>query len=168
MSKVHDHLLLANKNHEALQVLLSGGGLNHSEWITTIAFYKAAQVIEAILVTKGKNSTSHDARRKNIRAFLRSEPLLQHHNYLFNASKIARYLHDEQGVKYTNFSSFLPAHKTVEKIITGRLIPIEQISKQYLSEQSYALLKKSDSFVIPPTAATLAPLGLQAAANPST
>ncbi len=44
-----NHLSLANKNHQALQCLMADSQ-KHSEWIATVAYYKAAQVVEAVLV----------------------------------------------------------------------------------------------------------------------
>lgn len=47
-----EHVALANKNHQALAALLTAKD-EHPEWIATIAFYKALQIIEATFAHRG-------------------------------------------------------------------------------------------------------------------
>jgi hypothetical protein len=53
-----NHLALANKNNDALLHVMSDPA-KYAEWITTIAYYKAVQVVEAVLANRGQRSSSH-------------------------------------------------------------------------------------------------------------
>lgn len=62
MSHEADHLELANRNHDTLLYLVQGEK-RHSEWIATVAFYKAVHIVEAVFHTHaGKHSNGHDTR----------------------------------------------------------------------------------------------------------
>lgn len=53
-----EHIELANRNHEALRVLLAADD-DHPEWVATIAFYKALQILEVgtLPANSGKRRT---------------------------------------------------------------------------------------------------------------
>ena len=136
MASEADHLLLANRNHATLAVLLPNAE-DHPEWVTTIAFYKAVQIFEAVFAKQNIDaSTSHRARAHTIKRKLKNEHLFKQYNALLTASKIARYLSDsESNLSYKKFSDFMPPSSIIERVIKKRLIPIEQQCKALLSSK---------------------------------
>ena len=52
MANEASHIALANRNHDALGALLNASD-EHPEWVATIAFYKALQIVEAAFATAG-------------------------------------------------------------------------------------------------------------------
>src|SRR5258708_19395169 len=142
MASEADHIALANKCHDALIAVL-GDGEQESEWITTIAFYKAVQIVEAVFTQSGiPSSASHRGRSESLTRKLGNEPLFQQYQFLLNASRIARYLHDESGKGFTRFTDFIPADRVVHRIIKKRLAPLEQQCVGPLSEKGRATLKR--------------------------
>lgn len=149
MAREIDHISLANKNHAALRVLVPLV-TEHPEWVATIAFYKAVQIVEAVLVkTKNGPSSDHKSRRHAIRYKLKDLQLLQHYVALLNASKVARYLVDSDGRSYRQFSDLVHPDKVVDKLLKGRLIPVEQLASKYLSE-SMKKLERTDPLLCEP------------------
>src|SRR5260370_35360770 len=97
MASEADHIALANKCHDALIALLADAE-QHSEWITTIAFYKAVQIIEAVFTQSGiPSSARHPSRSESLTRKLGNQPLFQPYQFLLTAPRSARYLHDEAG-----------------------------------------------------------------------
>ncbi len=70
MSAERDHIALANVNHAALNHLLEDYA-RFPEWISTVAFYKAVQVVEAVFAASlGMHSNDHKGRRANLLVFI--------------------------------------------------------------------------------------------------
>ena len=80
MANEADHIALANRNHAALMVLLPHAE-DHPEWVTTISFYKAVQVFEAVFAKQNiAASTGHRARAHSIKTKLKDEHLFKQYN----------------------------------------------------------------------------------------
>jgi hypothetical protein len=133
MPSESDHLALANKNHSALEYLRASKDEPHSEWVVTVAFYKAVQVVQAIFAKIGRSCHDHKSRH----AILKSKfpDIWKHYRVLWQASTIARYLHDnEAGTPYTSFDAYCPPDRVSERFIERRLRAIEQLSVKHLSD----------------------------------
>lgn len=116
MAAVKDHIALANKNHEALLYLLREPG-QFPEWITTVAFYKAVQLVEAVFREQlGRNCHTHKDRLRALKQ-PKFKDIFRHYRPLWAASCVARYLHDnDSGAAYSTFSDYISPEKVEEKI----------------------------------------------------
>lgn len=110
----------------------------HHEWITTIAFYKAIQLVEALLSQKlGSVSTSHSKRLDRLRANF--PHLHKQFRPLYNASMVARYLclpdpDDKKNGTTKYFGEFGPYAKndSVKLFVRGRLMELEALIEKEL------------------------------------
>lgn len=135
------HIELANKNHDALADLLNSGG-DHPEWVVTMAFYKALQILEGIFA--GIPSIGHDCghrmRAKHLNnARFNLRPIQKAYKGLYEASVNARY-HPE------SFPSYI-SQGGAEKILKKRLRVFEQNSLQFLSQSARNNLKRIDTII---------------------
>lgn len=135
MAKSSDHISLANKNQIALSTLIQDKS-PHSEWIATIAFYKAIHVIEAACRQLGmKHAHNHNTRLELLRVKNEFKPIYKHFRHLYVASCIARYLHDNENKKsYSSFDDYLEPSIVAQELVQIRLKHIEDGLLQYLSE----------------------------------
>ncbi len=118
------------------------------EWIATVAFYKAVQIVEAVFRSKGySNCHDHVSRL----AILKREPFRTlHTDYrpLYSASLIARYLEhkcDESGKleAYSTFTDYMSSQQVIDSLIRKRLVGLEGIALQhFLDEDCKTNLKK--------------------------
>jgi len=134
MPQVTDHIALANKNQLTLSHLLNEVD-DHPEWITTVAFYKALQLVEAMFVhLDGKNCHGHTVRNRKLREN-RFRAVNKQYKSLFRASTIARYLHDNvENSGYSSFNDFLTSEEVQREIVNKRLRNLEQCVLQMLPE----------------------------------
>jgi hypothetical protein len=138
-----DHIALANRNHTTLAALVKFDDIeNHAEWITTIAFYKALHVVEAVFAHSfHEHGTGHEDRLFRLKAV--DENLHKHYRALWSASTIARYLYDHgEGTAYRTFSDFIPPGNVFDAVVLGRLRPIEELAVSRLSERGRTELKR--------------------------
>lgn len=126
MARELDHIALANRNHEALQHLLENAG-RFPEWITTIAFYKAVQLVEASFShTDVGNSSSHSDRLRTLKQEKTYHHVYKHYRPLWSASTIARYLQDHENSRgYRCFADYMKADQVVTQLVNHRLKQIE-------------------------------------------
>lgn len=121
-----DHRALAAHNQEAIEhLLLAGDGF--PDWVTTVAFYKALHVFEALLYRDYQlHGISHDQRSRILFKEPRYRQIARHYSVLKEASSIARYLCDTGGRRsYKTFSDYLTM-ETVKSEILSRLKNLEQ------------------------------------------
>lgn len=131
MPTVADHISLANKNHNALMCVAEAGG--HPEWVATIAFYKALQVVQAMLAAQNISCHDHRARANHLKT--RFPDIYKHYRPLWNASTIARYLHDQSsGSTFTTFTDFCPEVDVYMRVVWKRLKPVEDLVVRYLPD----------------------------------
>ncbi|MEX2286504.1 MAG: hypothetical protein WD648_05390 [Planctomycetaceae bacterium] len=98
MATPADHIALANRNHDALCLLLPHAE-TCPEWIATIAFYKAVHIVEAVFaIVLSEHSHSHDDRIDRLKR-PQFEILFIDYRPLYAASVIARYLEDSASKK---------------------------------------------------------------------
>ncbi len=125
---IDDRLRLVESHQAALSRLISDDADSHSEWIATIAFYKAIQLVEAWFAVKGQNpSNSHSRRLARLRTA--DATIYKHFRPLYNASMVARYLclPDENlgsTAIFKDFSSYM-SQNVVDELIKKRLVSLE-------------------------------------------
>lgn len=66
MPQEGDHVALANRNHDTLYHLLEDPE-KYSEWIATVAFYKALQVVEAMFAKTSRSKHDHSGRHDSLK-----------------------------------------------------------------------------------------------------
>jgi hypothetical protein len=137
-----NHLQLANKNHDAMVHLMSDPQ-KYAEWIATTAYYKAAQVVEAVLASRGKKSSSHGERLHSIKKIGRHE-LHAHLRIMWGISSVARYLFDHTtGTGYNSFHDLIKPEDVIEQVVKKRLRPIEQMCLAMLPKESRDMLTQT-------------------------
>lgn len=142
MANEADHIALANRNHDSLQFLMTDAA-RHPEWIATISFYKALQLVEALFAKEGIRCSSHDVRLLWLKKPAFDPAIHRHYRSLWNASTIARYLGDLENAKgYRTFADYLPADRVVEHLVIGRLKPIEDAIVARLSTKLQTTLRR--------------------------
>jgi hypothetical protein len=145
-----EHIQQANRNDAALKHLMTDVSL-YSEWVTTVAFYKAVHVVEAMFYSQyGKNSHDHVSRLDTL--INCNKKLYKLFRPLYSASMVARYLCNNGANKttYSTFADYLSADDVVNEMIMKCLAPIEQIACNHLSKSARDQLAKT--YVPPPTA----------------
>jgi hypothetical protein len=130
------HIDLALRNQTTITYLLERKE-QHSEWLATIAFYKALHIVEAIFAGNHFHSTNHESRERVLKKEKRYTEIWKHYRPLLSASMIARYLADNsKGTTYSNFSDYIPANEVEAQILHYRLHKIEESAKKFLSKAS--------------------------------
>ncbi|HEV3004407.1 MAG TPA: hypothetical protein VGX78_08085 [Pirellulales bacterium] len=95
------------------------------EWLATVAFYAAVELIEKLLARHGHHSQSHFERKSALKRHFPSAALNRAYFDLYNASLDARYLSVEQ----------CPDVKDVrEVLIAKRLESIRQYVESHLDQ----------------------------------
>ncbi len=136
-----NHLTLANKNHDALQHLMSDPQ-KYAEWIATVAYYKAVQVVEAVLANRGKRSCSHVDRLAQVKKIGRPD-LHRHLRAMWAASSVARYLYDNSDKShYSSFADYIKPESVIHLLVKRRLRPIEQLCLAMLPKECDSELKQ--------------------------
>jgi len=145
MATEADHVALANKNHRTLLYLMEKENC-YPEWIATVAFYKAIQVIEAVFCHELKKNAHTHRRRLDMLKQPQFKDIFPHFRVLWSASTIARYLHDHaSSQEYSTFTDYCPADKVIKKFVKKRLRPIEEHSISMLSEEATGSLLRIPS-----------------------
>ena len=85
------HRVAAIENMRALQYL-SQRIDDFPQWATTVAFYTALHVIEAVFAHDNRHTDDHAQRNRLLKSNQRYKHLWQHYRPLWNDSLIARYL----------------------------------------------------------------------------
>lgn len=154
MASEADHILLANKNHAALLHLMADPA-GHPEWVATIAFYKAVQIVEAVIATDlNQHSTSHHQRLLTLKAH-RFKAIFREYRPLLTASRVARYLADAgdrdldgktvidaPAGEFRTFADYVPAADVVNELVNKRLRKLEQAALAFLTPAGRNVLHK--------------------------
>jgi len=147
MANESDHIALANRNHTTLDYLLEDE-LAHPEWIATVSFYMALQLVEAVFSNDSniRSRTSHNLRLEELKARPKYRAIYPHYRVLWQASTVARYLYDRDAATgYSCFTDYLAADQVKEKIVHKRLRAVEQNCLQFLSGQAKSDLQRLPS-----------------------
>lgn len=133
MPSQQDHLLLADHNQQAIEYLLKADP-GFPDWITTVAFYKAVHLVEAVLAhDSGTHSGDHVRRSQYLKTNNRYKQLHLHYGPLKRASEIARYLQDASGTSYKSFADYLTLEAVNREMLKHRLHQIE-LSARHLMQ----------------------------------
>jgi hypothetical protein len=137
-----DHIALANRNHDVLQHLLQDVE-SFPEWVTIVAFYKAVQIVDAVLVrNRGRCGHGHHERLESLKAGGHKQ-LHKHYRALWGASCVARYLYDSDSRKaYSSFTDYLAPQQVEKVIVKRRLAGVECEAVSLLSEEAKRGLKR--------------------------
>ena len=115
------YLAAAQRDQKVIDRLLEGP-TDFSEWITTIAFYKALHLVEALFAHDGAwHEKSHVSRELLLKATTRYSHIYEHYRSLWNASMVARYLQGE-----SIFSNYLSLEEVRSELLNHRLKKIEK------------------------------------------
>lgn len=136
MPSENTHITIAKHNQATIEYLLPKIN-EHSDWITTIAFYRALHIVEAIFFRNSKilHGHNHETRDHHLKSNRRYSHIYKHYRPLWAASTIARYL-EKDGDVYTSFSEYLPSEMVKTEILGHRLHQIEISAKKFLSAES--------------------------------
>ena len=138
-----DHISLANKCYDALCCLLDSPS-SHSEWVVTIAFYKALHVVSAIASREGKKCNDHVSRHDWLKC--RFPDIWKHYRVLWQASSIARYLHDKSSrAQFSTFDDYCRSEKVYDRFVKRRLRSVDEIAVSRLSDDARNALKRVPS-----------------------
>lgn len=143
MASEQEHIARANRNHEALVALLAAPD-EHPEWIATIAFYKALQIIEATFAFKGLGHGHGHARRLAVLQDRKNgyASLCRHYEALLEASEIAPYLGARAvgGPGYAAFSAYMTMADVRDDLLKHRLMNVEMHARAFLCDASKSSL----------------------------
>jgi hypothetical protein len=129
-----DHLALADHNQQTIDYLRQAGD-RFPDWITTVAFYKAVHLVDALLAhDHGRHFHDHRARFAALKRENRYLAIYRHFRPLYEASCVARYLQASGGRQdYHQFTDYVPADAVEAEILTARLAPLEKSARKLLS-----------------------------------
>jgi hypothetical protein len=150
VASASDHLALANRNQEALDFLLTRYD-RFPEWITSIAFYKALHVVDALLDHDGAPTPSdHSSRRQILQRANRYKTLFLHYDALCIASSVARYLASVKGKQYRSFVDYLTPDRVLTEMLNHRLHSVEESAVKLMGEAGRALARMPPQRPTPP------------------
>jgi hypothetical protein len=105
-----------------------------SDWVTTVAFYKALHIVEAVFAANGprRHGGSHPDREQLLKGNRQYSNIWKHYRPLWAASTIARYL-EYQGSQYASFTAYMDHRRVQSEIINHRLRQVETSAQHFLS-----------------------------------
>lgn len=119
------HLAVAQRNQTVLDYLLQNPDAC-SEWVVTVAFYKALHLVEALFFHDGQgHGVNHENRDHLLKTNRRYSHIYKHYRPLWAASVVARYLEDACGKGYSCFSDFIKPDRIQSEFLNHRLHQIE-------------------------------------------
>jgi len=144
------HIELTSRNHRTLLYLLEEHQ-DHPEWVTTVAFYKAVQVVEAVFAAHSQfHSHGHDARLKELKRIVFAD-VFRGFRPLYAASLVARYLVDNASQKldgtgnakqYTCYTDYCSPDRVLNNLLKKRLNAVEQHAVHFLSDDGRKQLQR--------------------------
>jgi hypothetical protein len=146
MASELDHIALANRNHDALCALLAADD-EHPEWVATIAFYKALQIVEAVFANRSIGHGHGHSKRLELLQDKKNgfSSFCKHYEALLEASEVARYLgssHVKSGPgEFTSFSSYMSMESVKQDLLRKRLMNVEMHARGHLSDDAKGSLK---------------------------
>lgn len=135
------HLEVALRNQEAIDYLSAEIG-HFSAWVTTVAFYKALHIVEAVFANDPRigHGQSHEARERHLKTNRRDGHIYKHYRPLWAASMVARYL-ESGGKHYGSFSDYCDPEQVKSEFLSHRLRQIEKSASRFLSAGAREALK---------------------------
>jgi hypothetical protein len=130
------HLVLAQRNQELIDHLLKDID-RFPDWVTTVAFYRALHLVEAVFANDPnvKHGGDHGKRQEYLKRDRKYASIYKSYRPLWAASTVARYLEDaETGAAYPSFSKYLTAEQVRTVILGHYLRKIESSVEQLLGK----------------------------------
>jgi len=134
------HLKAVFHNTSVIQYLLASPEPT-PQWLTTLAFYKALHIVEAVFTSDTKapipHADSHEQRNKVLKNTPRYIPLWKHYRELWNDSLVARYL-TSCGEKeaYADFADYLTVDEFKSKHLKHHMVKIIQMARSLTGDDS--------------------------------
>jgi hypothetical protein len=128
------HLAIAQHNQELIDHLL-GELSRFSDWITTIAFYRALHLVEAVFAADPnvRHGGDHGKRQELLKRDRRYSQLYKAYHPLWSAAIVARYLEDKESEKeYSTFSKYMTPDDVKTIVLNHYLRRIESSVEQLL------------------------------------
>ncbi len=123
------HLALANHNQDLLDILVTEIE-KFPDWATTVAFYKALHIVEAVFACENpaRHGADHPSRERILKTIPKYTHIYRHYRVLYSASMVARYMQDNQ----TDFTNYLSPQAVIDKLLKHRLHEIEKSAVKQL------------------------------------
>jgi hypothetical protein len=130
------HLDLACRNQELINHLMKDVD-RFPDWITTVAFYRALHLVEAVFATDPaiKHGGDHGSRLRHLKSIKKYNAIYKAYHPLWTASIVARYLEDkETGGQFSSFSKYLTVEQVKSTILNHYLRRVESSVEQLLGK----------------------------------
>lgn len=126
MPNLQAHLTMAERNQACLDLLLRQLA-DHPEWVTTVAFYKAVHLVEAMFANEQPpgHSVDHVDRLTVLRSERRFTNIYRFFKKLYEASLVARYL-ETNAQEYQSFTDYLTPADVENLVIKHWLHQVRQ------------------------------------------
>ncbi len=138
------HVRLVRRNQATIDTLRADPAA-HAEWITTIAFYKALHLVEAVFADDPnvRHATSHDHRAAHLKRNNRYRQIWRHYRPPWAASMVARYLQDTGtgGQSYESFADYPSPDQIEGQILRHYLRQVEASARKLMSPAARAQLE---------------------------
>lgn len=138
------HISIAVHNQSLIDHLLDIKE-DYPDWLTTVAFYKAVHIVEAVFChSEIGHCYTHSERENILKSTNRYKQIYKYYRPLQTASLVARYLEPPQkGSDVRNFSEYLSPEQVVNQMLNRCLKEIEASAlKNFLSEEAKEALTK--------------------------
>ena len=142
------HISIAVHNQRLIDHLLEHKE-DYPDWLTTVAFYKAVHIVEAVFYSDDtiNHCYSHEERDRILKETNTYRQIYKFYRPLKAASMVARYLEPpSRGQDIRNFSEYLSPGKVVDEILNKCLREIEKsASRNFLSKEAKDMLNSQAS-----------------------
>jgi hypothetical protein len=128
------HLELAQHNQELIDHLMKDPH-RFPDWVTTVAFYRALHLVEAVFAQDAaiKHGGDHGSRQRHLKSNRRYAAIYKAYHPLWTASIVARYLEDrETGGGVSSFAEYLTVDQVKATILNHYLRKVESSVEQLL------------------------------------
>lgn len=128
------HLELARHNQDLIDHLMKDPH-RFPDWVTTVAFYRALHLVEAVFAQDSaiKHGGDHGSRQRHLKSNRRYAAIYKAYHPLWTASIVARYLENrESGSDVSSFGEYLTADQVNATILNHYLRKVESSVEQLL------------------------------------
>ena len=121
------HLRLAEHNQQTIAHLAKGFTM-FSDWITTVAFYRALHLVEAAFACDSQvlHRSDHTRRNRVLKKNPKYQTLYRFYRRLWQASNVARYLERQGKSAVATFASYMTPEDVKNDVLGDWLPKIEK------------------------------------------
>jgi len=120
------HLAAAAHNHCVMDYLRAKLD-QFPGWLVVVAFYKAVHLVEAVFAADGAGHMhDHQTRNRVLKTTPRYKQLWKNYSPLWQASLVARYMEDGDGVEIPSFAEYMPPETVENLVLKHYLHQVEQ------------------------------------------